>query len=698
MKLVRAIFLGLVALVGCHPADDGRFDGDTTPGETPWNHSDQVTCQSHEECSDGEVCEEGLCRMARCLEAFESRPPMGDNHFFGVDGELAIISDESWVDAFEGSNGAYMSSWDLSGAGKVVDVAGGNLTGERPHAVAVAIQGSTQLRVNDQSIDVGIAPIAIAAGDTDADGVDEVLALAGDGSIALCDVVENQCLGASIQDIVGKDVAVGDVDGDGFEEPLLMIEAGGQTQLVVWNSDAAVTGQEESYGWQLNFPARAMSAGDIDGDGVAEVVLLEDGGWWGWASDKLRVFSPATEQTSYSHDISGYTLDVAAGDRDADEKAEIAILREGQSFELLMVNSQNQLVSTGTYPVNVGQSATRMSMVDWDGDTPSGRLMEGPELVAGKAVPIAALMFPPYPHDAVSEDTGASITLGDSASTDATNRDTLSLGVGIGLSFGAEAGVFKAKVGGYLNKDFSYTHSVTKSLSVGSRYSVEADPDLHGTGYAPVVMSCGCYHRYRYVTEDPAGRIGGSGQTVDIFLPVGGQTQLWSSKRYNAMAKAAGDLPIIEVPLRVGDVDSYPTTIESLAHQTIAQEDMLFPETPNYQISDVAEVNFWLVVGESETNEVAEKTTLGLETSFGAFGASVDAQMNIGVERGYAISVGSETIFAGGVPPVSDDSETPEDEYEIHRYSFKPFVYRQHYTDASGQDAAYYVLHFAAGQ
>ncbi|MBW2459692.1 MAG: hypothetical protein JRI68_34700, partial [Deltaproteobacteria bacterium] len=65
---------------------------------------------------------------------------------------------------------------------------------------------------------------------------------------------------------------------------------------------------------------------------------------------------------------------------------------------------------------------------------------------------------------------------------------------------------------------------------------------------------------------------------------------------------------------------------------------------------------------------------------------------------GYSIKVGHSNLFAGSVPPVPDNPETPEDEYMLNRYSFTPVVYKQHYLDSYGEDAAYYVMHFAVGQ
>jgi hypothetical protein len=60
--------------------------------------------------------------------------------------------------------------------------------------------------------------------------------------------------------------------------------------------------------------------------------------------------------------------------------------------------------------------------------------------------------------------------------------------------------------------------------------------------------------------------------------------------------------------------------------------------------------------------------------------------------------VGRDALFGGGVAPMPDDPETPEDEYAAHRFSFSPYVYVNNYLDAEGEDAGYYVMNFVVGQ
>ena len=179
-------------------------------------------------------------------------------------------------------------------------------------------------------------------------------------------------------------------------------------------------------------------------------------------------------------------------------------------------------------------------------------------------------------------------------------------------------------------KDWSATHGLTTRMTVGQRYTLEADPKKYGDDYGGVILSCGCFHVYEYESDDPSDKIGGSGQPITVYVPVGGQTALWSTKRYNAMARAVGGLPIIEIPTRVGDIASYPSQHQRLDGTSIPDDDKVFPEPPQYQVSDVGDVSWFLSVSETEFNTTAETTTIGMKATLGAFGASGSVEANVG--------------------------------------------------------------------
>ncbi len=697
---ISTVLLAANACTGVDATDDDGSSGLSTgsgPGSTPYN--EDVNCESDTDCMTGEVCGAGVCQMDRCAEKFQSLAPMGNNHYFGTDGELAIISDDTYVDGFEPSSEGYLNSWNLEQyGGKVVDVAGGDFTGERPQGVAVAMEFSDVVRIRQGSqiteFNVAIWPTAIAAGDVDADGLDEVIAFAEDGTISVCHVDTKICQAAKLPGAKGKDVAVADVDGDGYDEAVFLFEKNDKSDIVVWNIDHELTGDKESKGWELSFPVRALSAGRFVADGPESVVLLEDRGWWGFKDDRVHMFSTTAEEITLSKDVNGETLDVAVGDRDSDDLDEIVILRKDKQYQVLSF-ADATLSSEGIFPVTVGSKATRLSIVDWNGDSASGRLVEGPKLVSGEVVPLAMLNFPPYPAKVAKGALNAGIAMGNTESSDQSVSETVALNLGLAVGYGVETPVFKAKVTGYLNKSFSNTKTLTKSVAIGQSFAAYAQPDFHGTDYALVVLSCGCFHRYSYVTEDPSFRIGGSGQTVDLFIPVGGQTTLWSTKRYNAMAKAVGGLPIIEPNTKIGVIDSFPGEAKTLTGAPIPEEDLVFLDTPLYQASDVGFTGFRLSAAESETNALAESTTIGVKGSFGAGGVSVDADVGLGFTQGYSVNIGKSTLFTGRIPPIPDDPKTPEDEYKIHRYAFQPVVYREHYVNAQGEDAGFYVITYA---
>lgn len=77
------------------------------------------------------------------------------------------------------------------------------------------------------------------------------------------------------------------------------------------------------------------------------------------------------------------------------------------------------------------------------------------------------------------------------------------------------------------------------------------------------------------------------------------------------MAEASGDLPIIDVPVEIGNVNSYPTTPRGLDGLPIADDDMVFRDLPSYQVSDVGYVEYSLSAGTSETNSISQTTTVG---------------------------------------------------------------------------------------
>lgn len=702
---------------GCDLSDFGQDDDGPEnpdgPGSPAWG-DDSVTCSEDADCHTGEVCEDSVCQMQRCGGGpYESLAPLGERRYFFRDRELAVADATAyqggyWVDGYEPNGGSvdYPSgggSWNMSGA-RLTDVAGGNYFGDRPEVVAAAVSGSSDVIVGSGSrrvaLDVGFVPRAVAAGDVDRDQVEELIALGAGNQVAICRVAAGTCDRHDLGDqVAGVDVTAGDIDGDGFDEPVFAIEVDGQSAILAMNLDSDITGQPETITSSVPAGFMGIAAGDLDADGKAEVVGLENGGWADWADDVLHVYSLAAGGVAHlgATDTDTGSLDVTVTDTDDNHVDEVVVLRDDRKVDVLYQVAPGQLGSGHTSGLSASSDPTRITTLDFDGDSPAGVLVEGPVLVPGQVVPTMVLYMPPYYR---RRSGGVPwIWVGDSTNTGQGVSDTVSLSVGVTLGYeGGFPSIFEAELSASLGREVTVSQSTETSIGVGDQFNLEADPELYGEDYAAVVLSCGCFHSYVYELADPSGQNGGDGMRYVVLVPVGGQTTLWHSKRYNAMVDAVGGgLPLVVVPHKVGDPRSYSTTAETAGGEAIGANDLVFVQPTTERVSDVGDIGWNLNRSEQQTNEVATETTLDIEGSVSVGGFMLGGNAGAGSGQGYAVSVGSYAEFLGGVPPIPDDPATPEDEYSTYAYSFTPLVYRQHYVDANGKDAAYYVLNYAVG-
>lgn len=703
---------------GAPPPDAG--DGGETPdggGTEPpptsaWTATN-VACAKDTDCNPSEKCIAKVCQVPRCVESFDSVPPVGELHTFLR--ELDVITADTqpyegayWVDGYlPHDNLTYPSnggSWKGT-ADPIVDIEGGRFYPSRPEAVAMAVEGSDRVLVkhgtSEKWIQVGFEARAIAAGDLDADGIEELIVLGTDNQLATCDVDLTGCDWFGITgEITTIDVTAGDVDGDSRIEPVVLMEIDGKGYLFVANLDHEATGQPENYqGFVTKRPIR-IDAGDVDSDGKDEIVGLRDGGMWGWFDDGLLEYAfenGVLEERGY-WELQGDSgaLDVAVGDHDASGRADIVVLLENRVMRVLRRITPADFVVAYSGEASVGAAPNRVATCDFDGDSPSAHLVDGPFLVKGRLAPTVVLTLPPY-VEGLSDGTSSAM-YGDTETVGATVTDTVSLNASIALGVGADfPGGFKASMTETLSTSVSLSQASNLTMSVGSRYSVSAKPELYGDSYGAVALSWGCYHGYEYEVHDPAGVLGSDGGEFVIAVPVGGGTSLWSTSRYNAMAEAlGGEMPRIEVPHRVGHLEDYQSGAWTLDGKPIPIEDRVFPNPPALSVSDVGSVSSFLSVGETETNTASMSTDLGVSGSLGVAGFTFTGSVGFGFSSSYSLSVGQSAMFVSTIPPLPDDPSTPQDEYAENQYTFTPWLYRQRYLNPAGEEAGYYVLAHSA--
>ncbi len=232
------------------------------------------------------------------------------------------------------------------------DIAVGYVKGvdEPPHVVTVKNSGSTsRVKVFTKGgmlLDAFIAfeeemtsGARVAVGDTDGDGVEEVVVVRGAGSNATVRVFTRhgellaEWPAFAQETVTGIDVATGDVDGDGLDEIIVGAREGGRPKVAVLEFDGTRTevfrAFEKSYTGGVN-----VATADVDGDGLAEVIVGSGGGRTG----EVRVFDADGRQKEISYFPFGETsigaVDVSSTDWEFDgvEEVMMSVASDGEAW------------------------------------------------------------------------------------------------------------------------------------------------------------------------------------------------------------------------------------------------------------------------------------------------------------------------------------------------------------------------------
>ncbi len=237
----------------------------------------------------------------------------------------AILQTEEW--AYSGGFGRYMALGDVDGD-NIAEIAYFKGSGYSDSDIYV-------FEADTLSIKWHVGPVVglnmIAVGDTDGDGVDEVLSGASQWGNVVgyrgSDGAELWRIPNSLHGVFG--IGVGDTDNDEVNE-------------VIWGAGLSSTGKDalligdwesETVEWSsddLDGPL-SVAVGDIDNDGQMEIVMAGFSTTSGYAGGTIRVYDGATHRLEWSTVVSDSYYDlhqVAVGQLDSDPALEIVVVAD----------------------------------------------------------------------------------------------------------------------------------------------------------------------------------------------------------------------------------------------------------------------------------------------------------------------------------------------------------------------------------
>ena len=224
--------------------------------------------------------------------------------------------------------------------------------------------------------------VRVATGDIDADGIDEIITGTGENGGPHLRVFEKYGTQRGIEFFPfhpdfrgGMDVASGDFDGDGKEDIAVSQFSNGEAWVKVYqyNTQKEILFEANVFGSAKSGATVAM--GDVDLDGVDELIVGAGTGGGPLvrvydykASDKTGTLKPiqffAFAQTTRTG------VDVAAGDVDGDGKAEIAVsqLKNGQAWVKVYRYNDSKTVLGTWNAYGTPEVGANVDMVDLNGD------------------------------------------------------------------------------------------------------------------------------------------------------------------------------------------------------------------------------------------------------------------------------------------------------------------------------------------
>ncbi|MBT5808709.1 S8 family serine peptidase [Candidatus Uhrbacteria bacterium] len=274
--------------------------------------------------------------------------------------ERALITAEQFVGGSSSVNTS--RSYDPSGSFVIAEQAGASPLVKR-------YNDHGELQVDFMAYHPGFTGgVRLVMADVDGDGVEEIITGAGPGGgpqVRIFDLDGNalgQFFAFDEGGRTGIQLAAGDTNGDGVAEIFVVEDEGGTGQVRIFNRAGHLKGS--FFPFDRTESLLTIAAGDVDGDGKDELVVSESG--------RVRVFEGNgryVKEFTPSQFVDALTL--AVGDLDQDGSEEI-IVASGRGYEprLWVYNQNNLSVSSLVFNGGfTGGVAVAVSDIDQNGET-----------------------------------------------------------------------------------------------------------------------------------------------------------------------------------------------------------------------------------------------------------------------------------------------------------------------------------------
>ena len=270
----------------------------------------------------------------------------GETVVFFNNGNRAVTAPGRSLGADSGGSALALIEWDGDG---FLDVAVGGLNGR---SVEVFVNNGSGFFASAASLQgQGVANVDDMVGtDVDGDGVSEILVTGSGGTAILRRTAEGGIAVNQLTPGAGRDLAVADLDQDGDPDFLVVLAANRNVELIYNAGDGSVAGSSSfDYGSVAN-----VSAADLNGDGAADLMLAIDGDDMSAPQNKVLYQQGSGEFSAGRSFGASPVTALVAGDIDADGRADIVAINEAGVHQLYLGSADGgfslvpeQIVSAG---------------------------------------------------------------------------------------------------------------------------------------------------------------------------------------------------------------------------------------------------------------------------------------------------------------------------------------------------------------